>query len=257
MASARKIFQPLIGFLWFIGETAQSLGRFFRGKAVYQKKDFWSLLWETSGRAFPIVFLISFLTGLIMAFVGAVQLTQFGANIYVANLVALAMFREMGAIMTGIIVAGRTGSAFAAQIGSMKANEELNALQTMGISSFDFIVLPRLLALSLMMPILAFLASLVGVLGGLTVSTLFMDVTFTKYIHQTSISLGAGSFFAGIIKSVVFGAIVAVVGCYRGMNCGASAESVGKAATSAVVVSITGIVIADALFAVLFHIYGI
>jgi len=252
-----QILNALKNFLWFTGETVQSFTRFCRGKAVYQKRDLWNLLWETSGRAFPIVFLISFLTGLIMAFVGAVQLMQFGANIYVANLVALAMFREMGAIMTGIIVAGRTGSAFAAQIGSMKANEELNALQTMGISAFDFIVLPRLMALSLMMPILSFLAAIVGVLGGLTVSTLFMDVSLTQYIHQTSISIGAGSFFAGLIKSVIFGAIVAMVGCYRGMMCGASAESVGKAATSAVVISITGIVIADAIFAVLFHLYGI
>lgn len=244
-------------FVLFMGETTLSLGRLVRGKAVFQRRDLWSLFWESSGRAFPIVFLISFLTGLIMAFVGAIQLTQFGADIFVADLVAIAMFREMGAMMTAIIIAGRTGSAFAAQIGSMKANDELNALQTMGISSFDFIVMPRLTALALMMPVLAFLASLSGMLGGLMVTSGFMDVTVSQYMHQSADSLNMGSFASGILKSVVFGGIVAIVGCYKGMRAGASAEAVGQAATSSVVTSITCIIIADALFAVLFHIYGI
>ncbi|MEM0965187.1 MAG: MlaE family lipid ABC transporter permease subunit [Verrucomicrobiota bacterium] len=244
-------------FCVFLGEMAQSLSRFVRRKAIYQSADFLALLWETTGRAIGIVFLISFLTGLIMAFVGAMQLVQFGADVFIADLVALAMFREMGAMMTGIIIAGRTGSAFAAQIGSMKANDELNALQTMGVSPFDFIVLPRFLALVLMMPILAFLANLSGVFGGLLVATGFFDLTTVQYLDRTSNSLGWGSFLSGTVKSVFFGGIIALTGCYRGMAAGSSAESVGQAATSAVVTSIIWIIIADALFAVVFSIFGI
>ncbi len=243
--------------LVFFGETAQSLGRMVRGKAIYQRSDFLSLLWENTGRSIGIVFLISFLTGLILAFVGAIQLEKFGADIFVADLVALAMFREMGAMMTGVILAGRTGSAFAAQIGSMKANDELNALQTMGISAFDFIVLPRLVALAVMMPVLAFLASLSGVLGGMVVSVGFMDITSTQFLTQTSDSINLSSFLSGTGKSIVFGAIIAMTGCFRGMAAGSSAESVGSAATSAVVTSIVLIIVADALFAVLFNIFGI
>ena len=241
----------------FFGETLQSLGRLIRGKAIFQRSDFASLLWENTGRSIGIVFLISFLTGLILAFVGAIQLAKFGADIFVADLVAIAMFREMGAMMTGVILAGRTGSAFAAQIGSMKANDELNALQTMGISSFDFIVLPRLTTLALMMPVLAFLASLSGILGGMVVSVGFMDITATQYLTQTAGTIGAASFFSGIGKSIVFGGIIAMTGCFKGMAAGSSAESVGNAATSAVVTSIVLIIVADALFAILFNIYGI
>lgn len=245
------------GFLLFLGETASSLGRLVRGKAVFQRSDFIDLFWENSGRSIGIVFLISILTGLIMAFVGAIQLSKFGANIFVADLVAIAMFREMGAMMTGIILAGRTGSAFAAQIGSMKANDELNALRTMGISAFDFIVLPRLATLALMMPVLAFLASLSGILGGMGVSVGFMDLTAAEYLNRTSGAITAGTFVVGIVKSAVFGGIIALTGCYKGMAAGSSAEAVGRAATSAVVTSIVLIILADALFAVLFNIYGL
>jgi len=243
--------------LIFFGETLQSLGRLFRGKAIFQRSDLTSLLWENTGRSVGIVFLISFLTGLILAFVGAIQLSKFGADLFVADLVAIAMFREMGAMMTGVILAGRTGSAFAAQIGSMKANDELNALQTMGVSAFDFIVLPRLTTLAIMMPVLAFLAALSGILGGMLVSVGFMDITATQFLTQTANAIDLNSFLSGILKSVVFGAIIAITGCFRGMAAGSSAESVGSAATSAVVTSIVLIIVADALFAVLFNIYGI
>jgi len=244
-------------FPTFLGETFQSVLRLFRGKAVYQKNDLLALFWENSGRSIGIVFLITVLTGLIMAFVGAIQLSQFGANIFVADLVALAMFREMGAMMAAIILAGRTGSAFAAQIGSMKANDELNALRTMGVSPFDFIVLPRLITLILMMPVLAFLGAIAGVLGGMFVTVGFMDVTATAYLRQTAGAIGGTTIFAGIVKSFFFGAIIALTGCYRGLNAGSSAESVGRAATSAVVTSIVWIIVADAVFAVLFFLYGI
>ncbi len=250
-------FRGLGLFPEFLGETALSLWRFVRGKAVFLGRDLLALLWENSGRSLGIVALITFLTGLIMAFVGAIQLTQFGADLFVADLVAIAMFREMGAMMAAIILAGRTGSAFAAQIGSMKANDELNALRTMGVSPFDFIVLPRLVALVVMMPALAFFGALCGVAGGMAVSVGFMDITPTAYLHQTATSVGGATLFSGIIKSFVFGGIIALTGCYRGLRAGSSAAAVGQAATSAVVTSIIWIIIADALFAIIFNLYGI
>tara|TARA_R100000027_G_scaffold1806_3_gene2000 strand:- start:21724 stop:22872 length:1149 start_codon:yes stop_codon:yes gene_type:complete len=252
-----EVAKRLCDLFVFLGETAQSLVRLVRRKAIFQRSDLLDLLWENTGQSVGIVFLISFLTGLILAFVGAIQLSKFGADLFVADLVSIAMFREMGAMMTGVILAGRTGSAFAAQIGSMKANDELNALQTMGISSFDFIVLPRLVTLSVMMPVLAFLASLSGILGGMLVSVGFMDITATQYLTQTAGSISMASFLSGTGKSIVFGGIIALTGCYRGMAAGSSAESVGQAATSSVVTSIVLVIVADAVFAVLFNIYGI
>ena len=247
----RELSLPL-----FLGQTVLSVGRLLRGRAVFQGRDFLEVLWECSGRALPIVLLISFLTGLIFAFIGATQLQRFGAEIFVPPLVSLAMFREMGALMTGIILSGRTGSAFAARIGSMKANDELNALQTMGVSPFDFIVLPRLLALVLLMPLLGFLASWAGVMGGFLMSVSFLGLTPATYVTQTAQSLDLANFLIGPVKSVVFGALIALIGCQQGMAAGASASSVGRAATSAVVQAITWIIVADALFAILMNLYG-
>src|SRR3546814_507817 len=152
--------------LAFLGETALMFGRFLAGLATYRRPDFLLTLQECGAQALPIVTIISLLVGLILAFVGAVQLEQFGAEIYVADLVGIAMAREMGAIMTGIVMAGRTGAAFAAQIGTMQGNEEIDALTTLGISPIDFLVLPRMLALMLMMPLLCIYADLTGILGG-------------------------------------------------------------------------------------------
>jgi phospholipid/cholesterol/gamma-HCH transport system permease protein len=208
--------------LAFTGEVVMSLGRMLQRKAAFDWRLFWLTMEECSARALPIVGLISFLTGLILAFVGAIQLRQFGAGIFVANLVAVAMNREMGAIMTGVIMAGRTGASFAAQIGSMKVSEEIDALKTLAISPMDFLVTPRLAALFLMMPLLVLYADLIG-------------------------SFGISDVLTGLVKSSVFGAIVAMAGCERGMQCGNNAAAVGNAATSAVVVSITWIVASDAL----------
>ena len=247
----RELSLPL-----FLGQTVLSVGRLLRGRAVFQGRDFLEVLWECSGRALPIVLLISFLTGLIFAFIGATQLQRFGAEIFVPPLVSLAMFREMGALMTGIILSGRTGSAFAARIGSMKANDELNALQTMGVSPFDFIVLPRLLSLVVLMPLLGFLASWAGVAGGFLMSVSFIGLTPATYLTQTAQSLDLANFLIGPVKSIVFGALIALIGCQQGMAAGASASSVGRAATSAVVQAITWIIVADALFAILMNLYG-
>jgi phospholipid/cholesterol/gamma-HCH transport system permease protein len=237
--------------LQFTGDTVLSFGRLLRGKAAFDWRLFWLTMQECSAQALPIVGMISFLTGLIFAFVGALQLRQFGAGIYVANLVAVAMAREMGAIMTGIIMAGRTGAAFAAQIGSMKVSEEIDALQTLAISPMDYVVSPRLLALSMMMPLLVLYADVVGIIGGAVVGQSFLGITWTQYWAQTVGSMGLVDIITGLVKSAIFGVIVAIAGCERGMKCGNDAAAVGNAATSAVVLGITWIVASDAIIDVI------
>jgi phospholipid/cholesterol/gamma-HCH transport system permease protein len=237
--------------LQFTGDTVLSFGRLLRGKAAFDWRLFWLTMQECSAQALPIVGMISFLTGLIFAFVGALQLRQFGAGIYVANLVAVAMAREMGAIMTGIIMAGRTGAAFAAQIGSMKVSEEIDALQTLAISPMDYVVSPRLLALSMMMPLLVLYADVVGIIGGAVVGQSFLGITWTQYWAQTIGSMGLVDIITGLVKSAIFGVIVAIAGCERGMKCGNDAAAVGNAATSAVVLGITWIVASDAIIDVI------
>jgi phospholipid/cholesterol/gamma-HCH transport system permease protein len=237
--------------LAFTGEVVLSLGRMVQRKAAFDWRLFWLTMQECSAQALPIVGLISFLTGIIFAFVGAIQLRQFGAGIFVANLVAVAMTREMGAIMTGIIMAGRTGAAFAAQIGSMKVSEEIDALKTLAISPMDFLVSPRLGALFLMMPLLVLYSDLIGILGGALVGVGMLKITWTQYWNQTIGSFGMSDILTGLVKSSVFGAIVAIAGCQRGMQCGNNAAAVGNAATSAVVDSITWIVASDALIDVI------
>ena len=233
--------------LAFTGEVVMSLGRMLRHKAAFDWRLFWLTMEECSARALPIVGLISFLTGLILAFVGAIQLRQFGAGIFVANLVAVAMNREMGAIMTGVIMAGRTGASFAAQIGSMKVSEEIDALKTLAISPMDFLVTPRLAALFLMMPLLVLYSDLIGILGGACVGIGMLKITWVQYWNQTIGSFGISDVLTGLVKSSVFGAIVAMAGCQRGMQCGNNAAAVGTAATAAVVDAITWIVASDAL----------
>jgi phospholipid/cholesterol/gamma-HCH transport system permease protein len=235
----------------FIGEACLTFVRFSLGKARYRRTDLVLLLQECGAQALGIVTLISFLVGLILAFMGAVQLRQFGAQIYVADLVGLGMTREMGAIMTGVIIAGRTGAAFAAQLGTMQVNEEIDALITMGIPPMEFLVLPRMLALMLMMPLLCVFADMVGMLAGLVVATGLLDMTLLEYVNETQRAVHLVDCGVGLFKSVVFGALVALAGCLRGMQCGRSAASVGAAATSAVVTGIVWIIASDGVFAVL------
>ena len=235
----------------FIGEACLTFVKFALGKARYRRTDLVLLLQECGAQALGIVALISFLVGLILAFMGAVQLRQFGAQIYVADLVGLGMTREMGAIMTGVIIAGRTGAAFAAQLGTMQVNEEIDALITMGIPPMEFLVLPRMLALMLMMPLLCVFADIVGMLGGLIVATGLLDMSLLEYLNETQRAVHLVDCGVGLFKSVVFGALVALAGCLRGMQCGRSAAAVGAAATSAVVTGIVWIIASDGVFAVL------
>jgi len=244
-------------FLAFLGEAVLSIGRFFTGRARYRRVDLLLELQEAGARALPIVTLISFLIGLIMAFVGAVSLQQFGAGIYVANMVAVAMAREMGAMMTAIIMAGRTGSAYAAQLGTMNVSQEIDALATMGISPMDFLVLPRMLALSIMMPLLCIYSDFIGIVGGAVVATGMLDLSVTQYWEQTKGAITVTDFTTGVGKSVVFGVLVALSGCLEGIRAGRSASAVGDAATTAVVSAIVYIIVADGIFAVIFHVLGI
>ncbi len=231
----------------FVGEIGLSLGRLVTGRAAMRMRDFWLVLEEHGPQALPIVLLICFLVGLIIAFLGSVVLTQFGAGIYNAQLVGYGMLRELGALMTGIIMVGRSGAAFAAEIGSMKVSEELDAYKTLGVSPIDFIVLPRLLALVLMMPILTIFGDAVGVIGGMLVSALLMDISPTLFLGNLFGSVGVGDLGIGVLKGTVFGVLIAVSGCLRGMQSGRSADAVGKATTSAVVTGITLIIVANAL----------
>ncbi len=241
----------------FLGESFIAFGKLLTGKARFRRSDLTLLLQECGGNALGIVSFISLLVGLILAFVGAVQLEMFGAQIYVANLVGIAMAREMGALMAGIIMSGRTGAAFAAQIGTMQVNEEIDALKTMGISPMEFLVVPRMLALIVMMPLLTLYADLLGILGGAIVGVFMLDLSPLQYYEQTRLALNLTHFSIGIAKSMVFGIIIAVSGCLRGMESGRSASAVGNAATSAVVTSILFIVGADGLFAVITNVLKI
>jgi len=243
--------------LYFIGDATVALGRFIVGRATFRFSDLLLTIQECGAGALPVVTLISILIGLILAFVGAVQLALFGAQIYVADLVAIAMLREMGAMMTGIIMAGRTGAAFAAQLGTMQVNEEIDALKTLGLQPMEFLVLPRMLALILMMPLLCVYADLLGIIGGAIVGIGVFDITVVQYFEQTSGMMGLSHFLLGVFKSVIFGIIIALVGCQRGMECGRSAMAVGYAATSAVVTSIVLIITIDGLFAVITNVLGI
>jgi phospholipid/cholesterol/gamma-HCH transport system permease protein len=243
--------------LEFLGAALISFGRLLVGKARFRRSDLMEIVFECGAAALPIVTLIAFLVGLILAFVGAVQLQQFGAQIYVANLVGIAMAREMGALMTAIIMAGRTGAAFAAQLGTMQVNEEIDALTTFGLSSMEFLVLPRMIALILMMPLLCIYSDLVGIAGGAVVGIFMLDLSMTEYVNQTLNGIDLADFAVGIVKSAVFGVLVAIAGCLRGIQCGRSASAVGLAATSAVVTGIVFIIVTDGIFAVLTNILRI
>ncbi|MCX5900527.1 MAG: ABC transporter permease [Proteobacteria bacterium] len=243
--------------LSFIGDVTVALGRLLSGKARFRKAELFFLMQSCGAEALPIVSLISLLVGLILAFVGAVQLQMFGAQIYVASLVGIGMVRVMGAIMTGIIMAGRTGAAFAAELGTMQVNEEIDALQTMGISPMEFLVLPRMIALTVMMPLLCIYADLMGILGGLIVGVGMLDLGVMEYYNQTVISLSLTHFWIGLFYSAVFGVLVALCGCLRGMQCGRSASAVGTATTSAVVTSIVCIIVSTAIITVICNVLGI
>jgi phospholipid/cholesterol/gamma-HCH transport system permease protein len=239
--------------LTFLGETVLALLALVRGRARFRRVDLLHAFESTGASALGIVALINFLIGAVLAFVGAVQLVQFGATIYVADLVAIGITRELGALMTGIVMSGRTGASFAAVLGTMTVNEEVDALRTMALSPAEFLVLPRVLATVLMMPALVAYADLMGLLGGAFVAVSVLDLGTVEYMRQTQGALALRHVLIGLGKSLVFGGIVATTGCYYGIRCGRSAAAVGAATTKAVVMGILLVVVADAVFTVVFH----
>jgi len=243
--------------LEFIGDATVAFLRLLRGKAQYRRTDLWLIIEACSGQALPIVALISFLVGMILAFTGVIQLALFGAEIYVADLVGISMVRLMAAIMTGIVMAGRTGGAFAAQLGTMQVNQEIDALKTLGLSPMEFLVLPRMLALALMMPLLALFANVMGVLGGAVVAISMPNINVIQFYNQTVAAVRLWDLWIGLFSSAVFGVIVALSGCMRGMQCGRSASAVGDAATSAVVTAIVGIIVATAIITIMTNVLGV
>ena len=242
--------------LTFIGDTSLALMNWLRGNAKTRRQDILFFIDQAGPRALAIVTLIALLVGMILAYLGSVQLRQLGAQVYVADLVAIGMVREMGALMTAVIMAGRTGAAYAAQLGTMQVNEEIDALKTMGISTIEFLVLPRLLALVFIMPLLCIYADVIGMFGGALVAT-GMDVNFSQYILQTQGAVDWTDIATGLIKSVFFGILIAIAGCQAGIDCGRNSDAVGMAATNAVVRAIVYLVLADAAFNILYDKLGI
>ena len=243
--------------LTFVKETLQSLKRYIFSKAIMRKVDLQFALEDCSYKALPIVALISFMVGLILAFVGAVQLKVFGAEIFVSSLVAIAMVRIMGAVMTGIIIAGRTGASYAATIGTMQVNEEIDALKTMGIPVVDFLLLPRVIALMLMMPFLTIVSDIMGIVGGGFVGIFILGIAPQEYIKTSLNILSLTHFLVGIFHGFVFGCVTALCGCYYGVNCGRNADSVGVATTKAVVSAIVWMIVVTGILTWLFQVWGI
>ncbi len=249
-------FRSAKAMLAFIGEAFLAFLKLLRGKARFRRSDLFLIIQESGAEALPIVSLISLLVGLILAFAAATQLRQFGAQIYVADAVGVGMARDMGAMMTAIIMAGRTGAAFAAQLGTMQVNEEIDALITMGFPPMEFLVLPRMLALSMMLPLLTLYADLMGILGGAAVGIGMLDLGAWEYFNETHAALDVTDFLLGLVKGGVYGVLVALSGCLRGMQTRGSAAAVGAATTSAVVTAIVLIVVSCGILTVVYEVLG-
>jgi len=241
----------------FLGDLIQSAFSLIKGTGRFRFVDLMTYIQDCGPASLPIVSLISFLVGLILAFVGALQLSLFGAQMYLADLVGLGMTREMGALMVGIIMAGRTGASYAAQIGTMNVNSEIDALKTMGFNPMEFLVMPRMLALIAVMPLLCLYADFMGMLGGAAVAIGLFDISSTEYWTRTELAVQFKDVLVGLFKASIFGILIAYSGCIRGMQCGRSASAVGDAATSAVVTGIILIVISDSLITIIFNQLGI
>ncbi len=252
-----QISESLRSGLDFLGDIAVSLGRLITGKSYFRWDDFMLLVKRCGVDTFLLVSLISLLVGMILAFVGSIQLKMFGAQIFISDIVGIAMVRVLSAVMTGIIMSGRIGASFAAELGMMQANEEIDALKTLGVSPVEFLVIPRVLALVIMMPILTIYADLMGVLGGFVISVGMLNLNGIEYLNHTQQAVKLSYVWVGLIHSFVFGVIIAVAGCLRGIKCERNAAGVGIATTSAVVTGITGIVIATAIITFICHILGV
>lgn len=240
----------------FVGDLALAGLQAVRRPRMVNWRDVPLLMERAGADGLPIVLMINFLVGLVTAFQAAIQLKQFGANIFVADLVGLSMTRELAPLMTAIIVAGRSGAAFSAELGTMRVDEEIDALRTLGLDPYHFLVFPRVIALLLVLPLLTILADVAGIAGGLLVALLRLDLTFTAYLVETQSTVHAWDVFSGILKTVFFGTSIALIACAKGLATSGGAEGVGRATTSAVVTSLFAIVVLDAIFTVLFNAFG-
>ncbi len=241
----------------FVGEVTLSTLYLLRRPRKFRWADCLEEMEKCGAMALPIVGLISLLVGLTMAYVAAVLLRQFGADIYVADFVGLVMVREMGPVMTAIVLAGRTGAAFAATLANMKTNEEVDALVTFGIRPVDFLVMPRMVALGLMMPLLVLYSNAMGIVGGLMVAATVLQIPPSGYWIEMLTAVDMSDLLSGMIKAITFGIVVGLAGCLRGLQSERSAAGVGQAATSAVVTAILLIIVADSVYAVVFNYLGL
>jgi len=252
-----QIYQSLCLILNFLGDITVSFSRTIKGKVYFRWDDFMLIVKRCGVDTLLLVCLINLLVGMILAFVGSIQLKIFGAQIYIADIVGIAMVRVLAAVMTGIIVSGRIGASFAAELGMMESSEEIDALKTLGVSPVEFLVIPRVIALVIMMPILTIYADLMGILGGFIISVGMLGLNPIEYLNHTQVAVQLSFVWIGLIHSIVFGVIIAVSGCLRGINCQRNAAGVGMATTSAVVTGITGIVIATAIITFICQILGV
>jgi phospholipid/cholesterol/gamma-HCH transport system permease protein len=240
----------------FIGETAVALWYAIRNPSHIRWKDVWYTCEQVGVNALPIVALISFLLGIILAFQAAVPMRQFGAELFVADLVGLSILRELGPLMTAILLAGRSGAAFAAEIGTMKVNEELNALTTMGLDPVRFLVVTRILAALLMMPLLTLFADLIGILGG-ALTMITFNIPIASFLHEVDSLVDVKDLLAGLAKTPVFAILIAGIGCLRGLQTQTGASAVGISATRAVVSGIILLVIVDGIYAFVYYLLDI
>ncbi|MDP8266418.1 MAG: ABC transporter permease [Candidatus Aceula meridiana] len=252
-----QIRESLASGLDFLGDIVASFIRLIAGKVYFRWDDFLLIVQKCGVDTLLLVSLISLLVGMILAFVGSIQLKMLGAQVFIADIVGISMVRVLAAVMTGIIVSGRIGASFAAELGMMQANEEVDALKTLGVSPVEFLVVPRVLALVIMMPILTIYADLMGVFGGFIISTGMLKLNPVEYLNHTQTAVKLSYVWIGLIHSIVFGVIVAFAGCLRGLECERNAAGVGKATTSAVVTGITGIVFATAIITFICQVLGV
>lgn len=255
--AAVDVYDEARRYLAFVGELALTAVTVLARPARLRWRPMLGVF-ETAGwGALPILGLLSFLIGVVVAYQAGVQLRDFGANIFIADLIGIAVLREFGPLLTAIIVAGRTGSAFTAEIGTMKVTEEIDALRTIGVSPLELLVLPKVLALLLVMPLLTVFADVFGVLGGMVMAQQMLDVDFYGFVDRLLTSVAMSDYLTGLGKAPVFALLIASIGCHQGLQVGTSAESVGRHVTAAVVQSIFLIIVADAVFSVTFNVLGL
>jgi phospholipid/cholesterol/gamma-HCH transport system permease protein len=254
--AAVEVWRDIQALIGFVGELTAALGYAALHPRSVRWRDALQVAEAAGVNALPIVALISFLVGLILAFQAAVPLRQFGAEIFVANLIALSMLREMGPLMTAIILAGRSGSAFAAELGTMRVREEIDALKTMGLDPVRFLVVPRVTAAVIMTPLLTVFADLLGLMGG-SVVMISLGFPLITFVNQVQYAVSYGSLLGGLLKAFVFGILVAAIGCLRGLQTGSGASAVGESTTRAVVSGIVLITVTDGIFSVVYYYLGV